>query len=57
MTESRISTEGAAGALEFFATCPKGFEPLLADELASRGHDVRFFGETRRLEGKLVPEA
>ena len=29
----------------------------LADELASRGHDVRFFGETRRLEGKLVPEA
>lgn len=37
MTESRISTEGAAGALEFFATCPKGFEPLLADELASLG--------------------
>ena len=29
----------------------------LADELASRGHEVRFFGETRRLEGKLVPEA
>ena len=21
------------------------------------GHDVRFFGETRRLEGKLVPDA
>ena len=29
----------------------------LADELASRGDSVRFFGETRRLEGKLVPQA
>lgn len=29
----------------------------LAEELDARGHAVRFFGETRRLEGKLVPEA
>lgn len=29
----------------------------LAEELRSRGHHVRFFGETRRLEGRLVPEA
>lgn len=29
----------------------------LAEELRSRGHEVRFFGETRRLEGKLVPQA
>lgn len=29
----------------------------LAEELRKRGHNVRFFGETRRLEGKLVPEA
>ena len=29
----------------------------LAEELRERGHRVRFFGETRRLEGKLVPEA
>ena len=29
----------------------------LAEELDARGHTVRFFGETRRLEGKLVPEA
>lgn len=29
----------------------------LAEELRERGHEVRFFGETRRLEGKLVPEA
>ena len=29
----------------------------LAEELRGRGHEVRFFGETRRLEGKLVPEA
>ena len=37
MTTSRIFPEGTAGALEFFATCPKGFEPLLADEPASLG--------------------
>lgn len=29
----------------------------LADELRSRGHEVHFFGETRRLEGSLVPQA
>lgn len=29
----------------------------LAEELRERGHAVRFFGETRRLEGRLVPEA
>ena len=29
----------------------------LAEELRDRGHEVRFFGETRRLEGRLVPEA
>ena len=29
----------------------------LAEELRRRGHAVRFFGETRRLEGRLVPEA
>ncbi|MDY2777826.1 MAG: undecaprenyldiphospho-muramoylpentapeptide beta-N-acetylglucosaminyltransferase [Collinsella sp.] len=29
----------------------------LAEELRARGHRVRFYGETRRLEGKLVPEA
>ena len=29
----------------------------LAEELRDRGHQVRFFGETRRLEGRLVPEA
>ncbi len=29
----------------------------LAEELDARGHTVRFFGETRRLEGKLVPQA
>ena len=29
----------------------------LAEELRDRGDDVRFFGETRRLEGTLVPQA
>ena len=29
----------------------------LAEELRDRGHAVRFFGETRRLEGTLVPQA
>ena len=29
----------------------------LAEELRDRGHDVRFFGEKRRLEGTLVPQA
>ena len=29
----------------------------LADELRTRGHEVHFFGETRRLEGTLVPQA
>lgn len=29
----------------------------LAEELRGRGHAVRFFGESRRLEGRLVPEA
>ena len=29
----------------------------LAEELRSRGHNVRFFGETNRLEGRLVPQA
>ena len=29
----------------------------LAEELASRGHEVSFFGQSRRLEGTLVPQA
>ena len=29
----------------------------LAEELRDRGHEVMFNGETRRLEGKLVPQA
>lgn len=29
----------------------------LADELRNRGHAVHFFGEARRLEGTLVPQA
>ena len=29
----------------------------LAEELRARGHEVRFFGEERRLEGTLVPQA
>jgi len=29
----------------------------LAEELADRGHHVRFFGQPNRLEAKLVPEA
>lgn len=29
----------------------------LAEELADRGHSVGFFGQQRRLEGKLVPQA
>ena len=29
----------------------------LAEQLRDRGHHVRFYGETRRLEGKLVPQA
>ena len=29
----------------------------LAECLRERGHEVRFFGEERRLEGRLVPEA
>ena len=29
----------------------------LAEELRDRGHEVRFFGEERRLEGTLVPQA
>lgn len=29
----------------------------LAEELRTRGHEVRFYGESRRLEGKLVPAA
>ena len=28
----------------------------LADELRDRGHEVHFFGESRRLEGTLVPK-
>lgn len=28
----------------------------LADELRARGHEVHFFGESRRLEGTLVPK-
>lgn len=28
----------------------------LADELRARGHEVHFFGESRRLEGALVPK-
>ena len=30
-------TQAPSTALEFFATCPKGFEQLLAGELASLG--------------------
>ena len=29
----------------------------LAEELRDRGHHVRFFGQTTKLEGRLVPEA
>ena len=29
----------------------------LAEELRDRGHEAVFFGETRRLEGRLVPQA
>lgn len=29
----------------------------LAEELAARGHHVRFFGQEAKLEGRLVPEA
>ena len=29
----------------------------LAEELRGRGHHVRFFGQTSKLEGRLVPEA
>lgn len=29
----------------------------LAEELRSRGHEVAFFGQSRRLEGTLVPQA
>ncbi len=29
----------------------------LAEELRDRGHHVRFFGQTAKLEGRLVPEA
>lgn len=29
----------------------------LAEELSARGHDVAFFGQSRRLEGTLVPQA
>ena len=29
----------------------------LAEELRARGHEVQFFGEERRLEGTLVPQA
>ena len=29
----------------------------LAEELRSRGHHVRFYGQTAKLEGRLVPEA
>ena len=29
----------------------------LAEELRERGHHVRFFGQTAKLEGRLVPEA
>lgn len=29
----------------------------LAEELAARGHEVSFFGQQRRLEGTLVPQA
>lgn len=29
----------------------------LAEELSARGHHVTFFGQPRRLEGRLVPEA
>ena len=29
----------------------------LAEELRARGHHVRFFGQTAKLEGRLVPEA
>ncbi|MGN0075919.1 MAG: bifunctional 23S rRNA (guanine(2069)-N(7))-methyltransferase RlmK/23S rRNA (guanine(2445)-N(2))-methyltransferase RlmL [Parafannyhessea sp.] len=37
MSDQTITTGGSGQDLEFFATCPKGFEHLLADELAALG--------------------
>ena len=44
-----IAAGGTAGHINLALAC--------AEELASRGHDVAFFGQSRRLEGTLVPQA
>ena len=44
-----IAAGGTAGHINPALAC--------AEELAARGHDVAFFGQQRRLEGTLVPQA
>ena len=44
-----IAAGGTAGHINPALAC--------AEELASRGHSVSFFGQQRRLEGTLVPQA
>ena len=53
MTDKKLSIAIAAGGTAGHVNPALA----LAEELRDRGHDVRFFGETRRLEGTLVPQA
>lgn len=53
MTDRKLSVAIAAGGTAGHVNPALA----LAEELRDRGHDVRFFGQTRRLEGKLVPQA
>ena len=53
MADGRLSVAIAAGGTAGHVNPALA----LAEELRDRGHRVRFFGETRRLEGTLVPEA
>lgn len=53
MTDRKLSVAIAAGGTAGHVNPALA----LAEELRDRGHRVRFFGETRRLEGKLVPQA
>ena len=53
MTDRKLSVAIAAGGTAGHVNPALA----LAEELRERGHRVRFYGETRRLEGKLVPQA
>ena len=53
MSKDRLSVAIAAGGTAGHVNPALA----LAEELRARGHEVRFYGQTRRLEGTLVPQA